>query len=71
MAGDSKYTLLLLGLGLRELSMNAVLIPTVKQIIRNISCQEAEKLIRPVLSMDTSEEIETSLEKLNKKLGIL
>ncbi|MGM0598584.1 MAG: phosphoenolpyruvate--protein phosphotransferase [Candidatus Rifleibacteriota bacterium] len=71
MAGDSKYTLLLLGLGLRELSMNAVLIPTIKQIIRNISCEEAEKLIRPVLSMDTSEEIENTLEKLNKKLGIL
>lgn len=70
MAGDSRYVVLLLGLGIRELSMNAVLIPNVKQIIRNVSCAEIEQLIEPVLNLDTSEEIEAVLGKINRQIGI-
>ncbi len=70
MAGDSRYVILLLGLGIRELSMNAVLIPNVKQIIRNVSCAEIDQLIEPVLNLDTSEEIEAVLGKINRKIGI-
>lgn len=69
-AGDIRYTILLLGLGLRELSMNSILIPAVKQIIRNVSFAETEKLIAPLLHLDTSEEIERALEKINIKLGL-
>ncbi|HEC14303.1 MAG TPA: phosphoenolpyruvate--protein phosphotransferase, partial [Rhodospirillales bacterium] len=36
MAGDPRYTALLLGLGLRELSMSAANVPRVKQRIRNM-----------------------------------
>jgi phosphoenolpyruvate-protein kinase (PTS system EI component) len=50
--------------------MNAVLIPSIKQIVRNLSFAEAEKLIQPLLNLDTSEEIESMLEKINIKLGI-
>jgi phosphotransferase system enzyme I (PtsI) len=70
MAGDTRYTVLLIGLGLRELSMNSVLIPSVKQIIRNLSCAEAKNLIEPALHLDTSEEIEILLDKINSRLGI-
>jgi len=70
MAGDTRYTTLLLGLGLRELSMNAVLIPSVKQILRSVSLEEIQKLIAPVLNLDTAEEIEQALNKINHKLGI-
>jgi len=70
MAGDIRYTVLLLGLGLRELSMNAVLIPAVKQVIRSVSFAEAERLIAPVLNLDTADEIEQALGKINHKLGI-
>ena len=70
MAGDSRYTVLLLGLGIRELSMNAVLIPSIKHIVRNVSCSEAEKLIEPVINLDTAEEIEAMLDKINIKIGI-
>ena len=70
-AGDIKYTIMLLGLGLRELSMNAVLIPAVKNIIRNVSYSELRKLIKPLLSMKSSTEIESELNKLNNKLGLL
>ncbi len=70
MAGDIRYTVLLLGLGLRELSMNAILIPAVKQVIRSVSFAEAERLIAPVLNLDTADEIEQALSKINQKLGI-
>lgn len=70
MAGDIRYTVLLIGLGLRELSMNAVLIPSIKQIVRNLSCAQAKELIQPVLELDTSEEIECMLAQINSKLGI-
>jgi len=70
MAGDVRYTLLLIGMGLRELSMNAILIPAVKQIIRNVSCSEVEKLIQPLLNFDTAEEIERALDKISHQLGI-
>ncbi len=70
MAGDVRYTVLLLGMGLRELSMNAILIPAVKQVIRSVSFAEAERLIAPVLNLDTADEIEHALSKINQKLGI-
>ena len=70
-AGDTRYTILLIGLGLRELSMNAVLIPAVKNIIRNVSLAEIEKMIAPLLSMTNSEDVDHALSKLNTKLGLL
>lgn len=70
-AGDTKYTILLIGLGIKELSMNAPLVPAVKNIVRNISYAEIKKLIAPLLNMDSSEEIELALSKINTKLGLL
>ena len=69
-AGDPKYTLLLLGLGLRELSMNAVLLPTIKEIVRRISISEVENLVKPLLDLDTSEKIEKELLCINERLKI-
>ncbi len=70
-AGDIKYTILLLGLGLRELSMNSILIPAVKNIIRNISYADIRAKIAPLLTLKSSIEIETQLSKLNNDLGLL
>jgi phosphoenolpyruvate-protein phosphotransferase (PTS system enzyme I) len=69
LAGDSRYTLLLLGLGLRELSMNAMFIPRVKEIVRKASLPEISALIAPILQLDTAEEIETALLDLNHSFG--
>ena len=51
--------------------MNSVLIPAVKNIVRNISCAEIQKQIEPLLTLKSSEEIESELNKLNNKLGLL
>ncbi|NLA52667.1 MAG: phosphoenolpyruvate--protein phosphotransferase [Alcaligenaceae bacterium] len=45
MAGDPAATELLLGLGIRELSMSAPSIPRVKEKVRRICCRECEKLV--------------------------
>ncbi|MBI3039756.1 phosphoenolpyruvate--protein phosphotransferase [bacterium] len=70
LAGDRKYTLLLIGLGLRELSMNALFIPGVKQAVRSVSTLEIEEQVLRFLDMDTAEEVEESLLALNAKFGI-
>jgi phosphotransferase system enzyme I (PtsI) len=44
MAGDTKSTALLLGLGLDEFSMAAQSIPRVKQVIRDVSMDDCRKL---------------------------
>ncbi|HOY68645.1 MAG TPA: phosphoenolpyruvate--protein phosphotransferase [Candidatus Ozemobacteraceae bacterium] len=70
LAGDSRYTALLLGLGLREFSMNAVFIPRVKQIVRTVSLPELTARVLPLLDLDTADEIEAGLAALNADLGI-
>ncbi len=68
LAGDARYTILLLGLGLRELSMNAVFIPHIKKLVRAVRLDEARAMILPLLELDTAEEIETRLEVINRNV---
>ncbi len=58
MAGDPMCTMILLGLEIDELSMNAVSIPTVKRIIRSIRREEAAELTYHALSLTNAKEIE-------------
>jgi phosphotransferase system enzyme I (PtsI) len=65
MACDPLLVALLLGLGLDELSMNAVSIPTVKNIIRHLSASEAREVAREALALETAKEVSDFLsEKL-------
>jgi phosphotransferase system enzyme I (PtsI) len=54
MAADPRYTWVLVGLGLRELSMQASAIPVVKNIIRSSSLDEMESLAAGVLDCETA-----------------
>ena len=58
MAGDPVYTMVLLALGLNELSMTAVQVPVVKQIIRRSSRAEAITVLENAMRLTTAEEIE-------------
>ena len=49
MAGVPEYTPVLLGLGIRELSMSVTSVAKVKNIIRNISIEECEELVNKML----------------------
>src|SRR5262249_40879307 len=54
MAGEPSYALLLLGLGLAQLSMNAQSIPLVKRIIRAARLSDGQKLLREILELTTA-----------------
>lgn len=56
MAADPRYTWVLVGLGLRELSMQSSAIPVVKNVIRSSRLAEMEQLAQSVLACETGEE---------------
>ena len=58
MAGDALLTWVLIGLGLRNLSMAPRQIPVVKSIVRSTNLPEAERLLAQALTMATETEIE-------------
>ncbi|MFQ5984032.1 MAG: phosphoenolpyruvate--protein phosphotransferase [Alphaproteobacteria bacterium] len=68
MAGDPRYTALLLGLGLRELSMAATNLPRVKQRLRGLSLDEATKRVRTIMEQSDSGVIAVLLDDFNALL---
>jgi phosphoenolpyruvate-protein phosphotransferase (PTS system enzyme I) len=62
MAGDAIVAPVLLGLGLTELSMNAVAIPQVKQVIRDARVSELRDLGREALTLGSAPEIRSLLD---------
>ena len=64
MAADPIYTIILLGLGVDELSMNPVMIPAIKQVIRGVSWAEARELARGVLRERRAKDVQTYLERM-------
>ncbi len=63
MAGDPVNAPILLGMGLNELSMNALSIPMVKKLIRSISIHECRDLTTRAFEMTTAHEIRGCLEQ--------
>jgi phosphotransferase system enzyme I (PtsI) len=63
MAGESMYMPILVGLGLDELSMNALSILRVKKMIRSISYREAREVTKEIYKLSTAPEIEEYLKK--------
>lgn len=58
MAADPAYFLILLGMGLDELSMTPFYIPRVKKIMRRSSYEEAKQLLDEAYRLSTASEIE-------------
>lgn len=68
MAGDPLFTILLVGMGLRTLSMAASNVPRVKKIIRSITLADAERVKRRVLSFETEREVLNYLRDETRKV---
>jgi phosphoenolpyruvate-protein phosphotransferase (PTS system enzyme I) len=66
MAGDLRYTRLLLGLGLREFSMNAASLLEVKWLIQNSEVGQLRARVTRLLASHTPQEALTMLERINK-----
>ncbi|QJC34688.1 phosphoenolpyruvate-protein phosphotransferase PtsI [Enterobacteriaceae endosymbiont of Donacia crassipes] len=67
LASDEFFIPVLLGMGLDELSMNAISIPKIKNIIRNIKITKAKELANNILLQPTIRKIQTLLLEFNKK----
>ena len=68
-AGDPVYTMLHIGLGLRNLSLVPSQIPAIKQVIRKVTVEECERLARKIGSLDSDRRILSTLRtELQKKV---
>lgn len=70
MAGHPLYLILLLGLGLTELSMNASSIPRVKKLLRSLSYKNSQDFLDKALCLKTAQEIESLLKKELQKYSV-
>ncbi len=70
MAADPVYVVVLLGLGLKEFSMNPISIPKVKRIIRNVRLSEVKVFVEELFKMPTAKEIEKAVRRwLNSRFS--
>ncbi len=67
-AGEPLFSMLLLGLGLRTLSMVPDQIPVIKRVIRSVTMEQCERLARRVGSFDSERQVETALRDELRKL---
>jgi len=68
MAGRPRSALLLLGMGLRSFSMSPAFVPTMKEILSNVSISEAEQIAVKALTMTTTSQIRAYLTRQLKRL---
>lgn len=61
MAGDPLHTVVLLGLGVDDLSMNAASLPLVKRVLRGATLLDATKLADHVLTLSSADEVEAAV----------
>jgi phosphotransferase system enzyme I (PtsI) len=57
MAGEPEFVMLLLGLGLRSLSITPPAVPEVKRVIRSVSISQCQRLARKVGAMESDREV--------------
>lgn len=70
MASDPAAIVLLIGMGIRTLSMSAAKLPQIKWLIRNLSARRAEELLQQVLTMDNAASIRNLLNSELKSMGM-
>ena len=67
MAGDPLATLLLVGMGIDELSVVPMVLPEIKKIIRTIKYKDAKRIAEKALSLHTEDEIREFLASVVRK----
>ncbi|NLY13840.1 MAG: phosphoenolpyruvate--protein phosphotransferase [Gammaproteobacteria bacterium] len=70
MAGDPVAAVLLLAMGFDSLSMNSTHLPKVKWLLRKMTLQHAQELLKEVLTMDNPELIHSTLNLALGNLGL-
>ena len=67
MAANNHYAALLLGLGVRELSMPVTNVPMVKERIRSLRISEMEEFAGRILSLSFPEDVENALNEFENR----
>jgi phosphoenolpyruvate-protein phosphotransferase (PTS system enzyme I) len=67
-AAEPEYAMLLLGLGLRTLSVSSSSIPSLKRFIRSVTIEQCERIARQALSLDSDAAITTLLRDRARKI---
>lgn len=67
MAGHPQAVIFLSGIGLASLSISASDIPEIKQLIRNASYEQAQKLATEMCRKSTADQVNASLYKTTKE----
>ena len=68
LGGDVEFTMLLLGMGLRTLSITPPAIPEVKKVIRSVNITDCQKIARRVMSFENSQQILNYLRDETRKI---
>ena len=68
MSGDPIYAILLLGLGLRQLSMTPQNIPEIKKIIRSINIEEAKQIAQEAMRFETARDVNNYLREQTRRV---
>ncbi|MBN1507267.1 MAG: phosphoenolpyruvate--protein phosphotransferase [Sedimentisphaerales bacterium] len=67
-ASEPEYVMLLLGMGIRTLSLSVPMIPEIKQVIRSVSIEDCNVLARKVLGMNSERQISAYLRNEVRKI---
>ncbi len=67
-AGDLEYAMLLIGLGLRTLSVTSSAIPQLKRLIRSVTVPQCERIARQVMSLDSEVQVAALLRDRARKI---
>jgi phosphoenolpyruvate-protein phosphotransferase len=57
MAADPVCTLVLIGIGLRDLSMSSFFVPVIKRLVRSVDIATAERIAAQAIELDTVKEV--------------
>jgi phosphotransferase system enzyme I (PtsI) len=68
MSGEPIYTMLLLGLGLRQLSVTPHNIPEIKKIIRSVSVDEAVQVAQEAFRLETARDVNSYLREQTRRI---
>lgn len=68
MASEPDYIMLLLGMGVRTLSLAPPMLPEIKQIIRSVTIEQCNNMARKVLSMNSEGQISNYLRDTVRKM---
>lgn len=67
-ASEPEYIMLLLGMGVRTVSLAPPMIPEIKQIIRSVTIEDCNNVARKILSMNSERQISSYLRSAARKI---